>query len=134
MTKHASKIVILVDDDLDDQQMLEDAFLEINNSLEILTFSSGKEVLAFLETYASLKLPCLIIIDYNIPDIKGLDIANRIFCKAPFRKTPVVIWSASDSKNHISDCVSIGCKAYFVKPLARSTIMAMAWQMLRYCA
>ena len=44
------KIIMVVDDDLDDQQMLEDALLELEDKLRILTFSSGQEVLQFVET------------------------------------------------------------------------------------
>lgn len=127
------KIIMVVDDDLDDQQMLEDALLEIEDSLRILTFSSGQEVLKFVETTALEELPCLIVIDYNIPDIKGFEIARRLIRQVAFKDIPMVIWSTSDSRFNMKDCLSTGCRAYFVKPFARANLLEMAGQMLRYC-
>jgi CheY-like chemotaxis protein len=73
------KIIVVADDDLDDQELLQEVLLEIEKDAQVLTFSAGKEVLEYLQHCESKKRPCLIILDYNMPDLNGAQVTEIIY-------------------------------------------------------
>ena len=65
------KVIFIADDDADDRELLEEAILSIENNTVVHAASSGKEVLTHLQNSQDKDLPCLIILDYNMPDLNG---------------------------------------------------------------
>ena len=66
--------IFLAEDDLDDQELLAEAFSEINPSIRLISFSSGKTLLEHLNQLSDTEIPQLIVLDYNIPELNGADI------------------------------------------------------------
>ena len=127
------KIILVADDDLDDQEMLEEVFLGIEKDALIHTVSSAKEALEYLRNCVPTALPCLIILDYNMPDLTGAQLTEMIAQNKLYKHIPILVWSTSNSSVYKQECEEKGAKHYFYKPYDYIEVVEMAKQMLSYC-
>lgn len=124
------KIILFADDDLDDQELLKEAFLKIDDELIIHTETTGKEALSFLENCTDEELPDLIILDYNIPDMNGAEIFESINSNTRYRNIVKVVWSTSNSPLYRQICKDAGIDHYFEKPQRYQDILKLGQTML----
>ena len=124
------KIILFADDDLDDQELLKEAFLKIDDELIIHTETTGKEALSFLENCTDEELPDLIILDYNIPDMNGAEIFESINSNTRYRNIVKVVWSTSNSPLYRQICKEAGIDHYFEKPQRYQDILKLGQTML----
>jgi len=71
----------------------------------------GREALAFLQTTT----PKLVILDYMMPDLDGLEVLRQIRADANINKLPVVIFSALDDPKFCDYATSVGANACWTK-------------------
>ncbi len=97
MTKPSSKhFVFYADDDPDDLQLVRDSFQHYAQDVELITYSDGGEALGFFMNYSDEQpLPCLIILDINMPVINGKDLLVKLRQIEKFRSVPVVLFTTS---------------------------------------
>ena len=124
------KIILFADDDLDDQELLKEAFLKIEDKLIIHTRTTGKEALAFLQSCSDYDLPSLIILDYNIPDMNGAEIVETINANHRYDSITKVVWSTSNSPMYREICKKAGIDHYFEKPQRYQDILRLGKKML----
>jgi CheY-like chemotaxis protein len=122
--------VLLAEDDLDDQELIRDAFYELNPSIELHSFTTGKAFLSKLDSMN--RTPDLVILDYNIPEMNGAEILQRIKGSSSYENMVKIVWSTSNSPLYKSSCMALGASAYFVKPSTLSGLSQMAREMLEY--
>ena len=127
------KVILLADDDLDDQELLEEAILELEPSAEVHTVMSGRQVVEYLQQCNGTDLPCLIILDYNMPEASGAEVLQLLCNDSRYTNIPKVIWSTSNAPSHIQDCLDKGAAWYFVKPAKLSQLTSLAEKMLALC-
>lgn len=130
---NSRKIIVVADDDQDDRELLQEVFLKIEKDAQVLTFSAGKEILEYLRDCEHSKRPCLIILDYNMPDLNGAQVTEIIYRDQTYRHVPVVVWSTSNSPVYQMECEQKGARQYFYKPYDFEQIVEMARQMLSHC-
>lgn len=134
VTLHSSiKSILLVEDDLDDQDFIKEALLNLDNSLSIQTITSGTKVLPYLETLAANDLPQLMILDYNLPELDGAEVLNKLQKNSRYEAIAKIVWSTSSAPQYQVRCLSLGAACYLVKPSTISGIEDMARQMLYGC-
>ena len=107
-----------------------DAFAGLLKSLKIKTASNGRTALVFLEELPDHSLPCLIILDYNLPEIHGDKLLEMLSRNTRYEKIPKVVWSTSNASACRQICMQLGATAYFVKPSTIQDIDALAKEML----
>jgi CheY-like chemotaxis protein len=73
-----SYTILLADDDPDDQELIVHAFTEVSPSFRLHIVNDGKEVINFLSTVSDNKLPCLIVLDYNMPELNGAQVLQKL--------------------------------------------------------
>jgi CheY-like chemotaxis protein len=78
-------------------------------------------------------LPCLIILDYNMPGLNGGQVLKAICQSMRYKSIPKIIWSTSDDMHNIKTCMDTGATTYLVKPFNLSEIRNQAKQMIEYC-
>lgn len=127
------KTILLADDDLDDQQLLEEALLHVEPTAEIHTVSSGLEVFDYLQNCCEENLPCLIILDYNMPHLSGAEVLEKLCQLKRFLSVPKIIWSTSDAPQYREICKDNGAAAYFHKPPSFEGMIILAERMLGIC-
>jgi CheY-like chemotaxis protein len=125
------KLIFLAEDDIDDQELLTDSLNEVNPSIQLICFSSGKKILKYLEELPAPDLPSMIILDYNIPEMNGAEILKQLEDRR-YSQVIKLVWSTSDSPTYKNNCLSLGASAYFVKPSNLSALQDVVRQMLAF--
>ena len=126
-------IIFLAEDDIDDQEFLIDAILSINPYITLIAFSSGIKFINNISQLNEESLPNLIILDYNIPEINGAEILEKLKENSRYADIPKIVWSTSDSELYRQNCLKHGAISYLVKPSSIIGIKEMAKQMLDFC-
>lgn len=123
----------MADDDFEDMELMEDAITAIEPTVVLHKVQSGKAAIDYLRTQPADQLPCLIILDYNMPELKGSEILALIRHDERYANIPKVILSTSDTKAYMEECISNGASEYFVKPRHLGELSHIAKKMLSYC-
>jgi CheY-like chemotaxis protein len=124
--------ILLAEDDLDDQELFADALSEIDPSINLVSFTSGKKILNHLQGLEDNEIPELIILDYNIPEINGAEILKKLEEDRRYDPMVKVVWSTSNSPTYQNSCLKLGAKAYFVKPSNVSALTHMVKEILSF--
>lgn len=130
---NSAPFIFLAEDDVDDQELLIEAFTTQSQSLKIKTATNGKKAALFLDELSDDALPCLIVLDYNLPEVDGAQLLELLTGKKRYDGIPKVVWSTSNSPLYRSLCLEMGAKAYFVKPNDLKGIHTLAKEMLSFC-
>jgi CheY-like chemotaxis protein len=103
--KHAYHTILLVEDDPDDAQMINEA-LEGLPSINMVIKKNGLEGLHYLEESKknNLPLPCLIILDMNMPVLDGKKLLAILKNENDFQSIPVVVFTTSSNENDRDYC------------------------------
>lgn len=125
------KIILLADDDADDQQLLSEALAETDDRFILHAVSSAKEVMAYL-IKDLVRMPHLIILDYNMPDNNGAEILDMIKSREALKDIPILIWSTSDSTIYKRLCEEKGAMGYFQKPNSFKGLLDITNKMISY--
>ncbi|MGA2853061.1 MAG: response regulator [Verrucomicrobiota bacterium] len=114
--------ILLVDDDLEDRQLIFDAFEANRLANEIVCVSDGEELMDYLHRrgrYTELKktpLPGLILLDLNIPRKDGRETLKEIKADPELRRIPIVVLTASRAEEDIQQSYNLGANSYMAKP------------------
>ena len=132
-TMNEGLFIFLAEDDVDDQELLTEAFLNIDDSISFRTATNGMKAINYLEALQPKEQPCLIVLDYNLPELSGAEILQRIKSMDRYDNVSKVVWSTSSSPLYQKICLDLGAKAYFVKPNDVAGIRNLAQLMLQMC-
>jgi CheY-like chemotaxis protein len=92
-------VIILADDDLDDQLIIKEIFSMHSDAVKVLNVLNGEETLHLLERLQRKHIiPCLIILDINMPRLNGRQTLLRLKADEQLRNVPVVLFSTSSSE------------------------------------
>ncbi len=98
MTRSVSSknIVIYADDDVDDLMLVKEAFSDHANNVDLVTLSNGVEALSYLnELVLDNTVPCLIILDINMPKMDGKETLVKIRTIPELNSVPVILFTTS---------------------------------------
>ncbi|MGC4035453.1 MAG: response regulator [Chitinophagaceae bacterium] len=127
------KKIFLADDDRDDWFILEDAMNEIEAYEMVEFFINGEHLIKGLEAaYDANDLPCLIILDLNMPRISGTEILGMIKDDIRFNKIPVIIYSTSINYLERKKCMELGAQDYITKPVSSAESVEIARMLSSY--
>ena len=128
------KFILLADDDREDLELLSEVILQLEESTQLHTVHNGSMVIDFLEKVSDEELPSLIVLDYNMPNMNGAEVLERISKNARYEKIPKIVWSTSNNSSYIRECLEKGATTYFVKPATHKNLEEQAAQMLKMCS
>jgi two-component system, chemotaxis family, response regulator Rcp1 len=104
--------VLLVEDNAGDALLVGQALADCSTPVHLHIARDGEQALQFLEQ-PDFK-PDLIILDLNIPKMSGYAV---LALYPPKKKTPVVVFSASDNEADIDRAFSLGAQDFVHKPM-----------------
>jgi CheY-like chemotaxis protein len=124
--------ILWADDDIDDLQMMREILVKNNHEFEIVEAGNGKEALHFLEQSLYVdNLPCLIILDINMPVLGGKETLATIKTHESYKSIPVVVFTTSES-----DLDRMFCERYntemITKPPSFKTLEATIYKVLGF--
>jgi CheY-like chemotaxis protein len=125
--------ILIADDDNEDLELIETAFSGIDAHTRILKVNNGKAVIDLLSHQPDHELPCLVILDYNMPELNGSEVLAVISKDKRYESIPKIVLSTSNASHFINECKRNGATEYFVKPDTMDELMKLARKMLAYC-
>ena len=124
-------VILLAEDDPDDQELIRIAFSEVEGNYQLQVVNDGKEALEYLK--AAAQLPCLIVLDYNMPELNGAQVIQRLSADNRYRSIPKVILSTSSNPLYIEESLNGGASAYKIKPHNFQQLIGIAREMIGLC-
>ena len=119
----ADKIILLVEDNLDDEALTMRGLRRNGVLNEVVVARDGVEALDYLfgtGAYAGRDLsvmPALILLDLKLPKIDGLEVLRRLRAHDRTRRVPVVALTSSNEEQDIVTCYDSHVNSYVRKPV-----------------
>lgn len=107
--------ILVVDDDLDDQEFLQEAWEELAFPNELIFFSNAEEVLNYLKQEVT--VPFLIISDVNLPKMNGFELKKKLLedDSVNYKTVPFVFFSNTATNTQIEKSYDLGGTGFFIK-------------------
>ena len=109
-------MVFLVDDDIDDLEIVQEALVKNNYTGPVDTAPNGQVLIDKLTREQDPARPDVIVLDLNMPLKDGFQTLREIKNNPALSFIPVIILTASSSKDDELRCRALGCESYFRKP------------------
>jgi CheY-like chemotaxis protein len=108
--------IVVIEDDVDDKEILEDIFNELDFKNEVIFFADGEKALNYL-THSDIE-PFLILSDINMPKLNGIELREKIHTNEDLRLKciPYLFFTTSAEQKHVVDAYSKSVQGFFVKP------------------
>ena len=130
--------ILLADDDPDDRQLTQDAFVE-NRLVNVLhCVEDGEELMEYLRRqgrYVDQKdapLPGLILLDLNMPRKDGREALKEIKADPELRRIPIVVLTTSKAEEDILRTYDLGVNSYVTKPVTFKSLVELIKVLGRY--
>lgn len=120
----SEKVILLIEDNPDDEELTRRAFRNSNVANELVVARDGAEALDYLFAtgpYAGRDvnvMPAVILLDLNLPKVGGLEVLRRIRADERSRLLPVVILTSSKEDDDRLNGYGLGANSYIRKPVA----------------
>lgn len=119
MNNSNEDINILIVDDTPEHIHIASSILKPLNC-SIRAANSGTAALKLIEK----KIPTLILLDVNMPDINGFEICQMLKSNSIYEDVAIIFITASEDEYSISKGFSLGAQDYVVKPYNSSELLA----------
>jgi two-component system chemotaxis response regulator CheY len=93
---------------------------------EVDEAANGREALNFLGRVQY----DLLITDWNMPEMSGLDLVLEVRRTEPFKKLPILMITTVSAKEDIVNALKAGVNNYVVKPFDAATLQAKVTQLV----
>jgi DNA-binding response OmpR family regulator len=104
--------IFLIEDDLDDIELLQDALAGISHDLHIA--NDGDAAMDLIKSGSI--VPDIIILDLNLPKIHGREVLLEIKSFDAYRHIPLVVLTTSSANEDITYAYENGANKYLIKP------------------
>ena len=112
--------ILLVDDDNDDRSLFIEVLKQINPAIVVREAENGMDALNQLYDKA-LPMPDLLILDYNMPMMTGLE-CLKLIRKTGIADITIVVFSTSSSPFFRDQALFNGAAEYIVKPASMAAL------------
>jgi len=111
--KMTHKNILHIDDDADDCEMFEQALKEVSQAI----YTSMSNPLKALQKLLAGKIkPDMIILDYNMPGLNGMDLLSQLKKNNKVADIPVIMLSTSSREDFKAKAIELGAVNYITKP------------------
>jgi CheY-like chemotaxis protein len=137
-TAASPRPTFIVDDDPVSHLLITQALVYAGLTNPTLTFLDGADAMSELLARAASgpsHLPALVFLDWQMPGLDGIDVLSRMHRTADLQDVPVIMLSANDGAQQVTQAYELGARSYLVKPLAFSALggvvrnLALPWQL-----
>jgi two-component system response regulator len=118
-----NKIILLVEDNADDEELAVRALKKSNIANELIVARDGVDALDFLFGQGAYMgrdtkvMPQVILLDLNLPKLDGLGVLRRLRADERTKLLPVVILTSSNEEQDRVTSYGLGANSYVRKPV-----------------
>ncbi len=133
-----SKLILLIEDNIDDERLTLRALRRNNIMNEVVVACDGQEAIDYLFGQGSFTgrdmsvMPAVIILDLKLPRLSGLEVLKRIRDTETTKRIPVVVLTASEDKMQILESYKLGANSFITKPTDPAEFSEMILQVAMY--
>jgi two-component system response regulator len=118
--------ILLVEDSDDDVALARIAFEEVGFPYGIEVASDGAQALRALRGCPTARLPAAVLLDLNLPKVKGLEVLRAIRADERLAELPVLVLTSSDDPNEFAAARDLGAAEFLRKPVEFAHFVEMA--------
>jgi two-component system response regulator len=126
-------VILVVEDSPDDEALMVRALAESSIG-PVAVIRDGAEALAYLLATgdAARPMPDVVLLDINLPRVKGLDVLRQMRASPRTRHVPVVILTSSEKANEVARSYELGANSFVGKPRDPSQFVDAIRTIARY--
>ena len=124
---NTTQTILVVDDSALYRTLISNLLLR--HKFKILEAKDGVEALEVLEKNKDIKL---IITDYEMPGLNGLEVIKSVRKTYSINELPIIVISALDTSSTIVDCLKNGANDYLHKPFSNQELYSRLYLTLSY--
>lgn len=125
--------ILWADDDDDDKLLMSEIIEKADKNFLIVEASNGQEALDFLDKAKyTISLPCLIILDLNMPIMNGRTTITTIKGDTILCSIPLIVFTSSNHEGDKKFCQSYNVEMV-TKPSAHSDFETAVKKLLSFC-
>lgn len=131
-TTSNSNPIIIIDDDIDDIELFQEAFKELGIKNEIMVFTDGHKFYDYISTTD--RKSFFIFCDVNMNQLNGFELKKKIFDNEEirFKCVPFLMLSTCGASKSILEAYSLNVQGYFIKPNSIQGIKDMFEIVVKY--
>ena len=118
--------ILLVDDDQEDREIIDAAFMEIGYGTEVKKFADGQALIKYLEEIDATLYPSLIVLDNTLTGHEAQDILSDLKKNDRYKSIPVIIYTTAVSPTKKSQLLERGAYACIEKGSKMEAIIEVA--------
>lgn len=127
------KVIVCLDDDPDDRELLTSAIKDVDSSFKVINADNGIKGMYILEQLKQIgQIPCLIILDLNMPLMDGEQTLAEIKKDADLHDIPIVVFTTSSLEKN-NEVFSRQGVPVVIKPVKYGSIVAQVRELISYC-
>jgi two-component system chemotaxis response regulator CheY len=109
---------ILLVDDSGTMRQIQKMILQGLGLIDIIEAADGLEAIRM----AAEQRPTLILMDWNMPGMKGIDALRKLKAADITKAIPVIMVTSESEKGHVLEAVRAGAANYMVKPITAEVV------------
>ena len=124
--------IFVADDDEGDRFLIQKAMEDSGVNGDIQFLEDGQLLidrlngqLAATPEAAARKLPCLILLDLNMPRMDGRDVLKVVKNHPDLKRIPIVVMTNSKNPQDVENTYRDGANSFFTKPLNYSDLVGL---------
>jgi CheY-like chemotaxis protein len=126
-------LVLYADDDPDDIELVEESFSRYSEHIQLSCFFDGSELLQYIRQMETFDpMPCLIILDINMPKIDGKETLLQLKKMSSFCEIPIVLFTTSSMPSDVEFAIRHGAGC-ITKPLDHRQMSLIIDQFIDHC-
>lgn len=122
MSSRHNEPIVLIEDDEIDALSVQDAFADIEVPNTLIWAHDAEEALKLLHGEEAVK-PLLILLDLNLPGMKGLEFLKIIKEDENLKMIPIVVLTTSRHNDDKIESYKMGVAGYIIKPVNYSQFL-----------
>jgi len=119
-----SKTALIIEDSEDNMELI--SFILIKNGYEVIKATHGVQGVELAIKHR----PCFIILDIQLPDINGLEVARRIRVSKVDGTIPIIAMTSFAMLGDREELMEAGCNGYIEKPIEVGSVMQQIEEVL----
>jgi len=124
--------IVVIEDDVDDQEILDEIFKNLNYKNPVIYFTDSEEALQFLiETKIK---PFLILSDINMPKLTGFELRQKVHTNEDLnlKCIPYLFFTTTSAQKAIVDAYSQSVQGFFIKANSSDKLESTIKKIIEY--